>query len=183
MSTILCLHVHCIIYFSSTLEITGLEINIFPAVLNIHLLLLPFHNRDANLHSGLYSIDYHCILYCRHGTLSKLLPPLQYKLLIIIVLVTTLIAICGYMFGSFIGILFSTSEHAIQILPVIIIPLVLFGGLVVNLKTIPSYSSWAQYLSPIRHTYSALVLDQLSSSRMHNVIQYEEVQDFMGVSG
>lgn len=103
--------------------------------------------------------------------------------MVYLVLVTILIAICGYMFGSFIGILFSTSEHAIQILPVIIIPLVLFGGLVVNLKTIPDYSSWFQYLSPIRHTYSALILDQLNSDRMHQIIQYEEIKDFMGVSG
>lgn len=98
-------------------------------------------------------------------------------------MVTILVAVCGYMFGSFIGIVFSTSEHAIQILPIILIPLVLFGGLVVNLKTIPNYSSWAQYLSPIRHTYSALILDQLSSERMHNIIQYEEIRDYMGVNG
>jgi len=82
---------------------------------------------------------------------------------IYLVMVTTLIAICGYMMGSLIGIVFSTSEHAIQILPLIIIPLVLFGGLIVNLRTIPDYSSWAQYLSPIRHSYSSLILDQLSS--------------------
>lgn len=80
-----------------------------------------------------------------------------------LVMVTTLIAISGYMMGSLIGIIFSTSEHAIQMLPIVIIPLILFGGLVVNLRTIPSYSSWAQYISPIRHTYSALILDQLNS--------------------
>lgn len=76
---------------------------------------------------------------------------------------TTLVAISGYMMGSLVGIVFSTSQHAIQILPLVVIPLVLFGGLIVNLKSIPEYSSWAQYISPIRHTYSALVLDQLSS--------------------
>jgi hypothetical protein len=37
------------------------------------------------------------------------------------------------MFGSFVGIIFSTAEHAIQILPLLVIPLVLLGGLVVNL--------------------------------------------------
>lgn len=98
-------------------------------------------------------------------------------------MVTTLVAIGGYMMGSLVGIVFSTSEHAIQILPLIIIPLVLFGGLIVNLKTIPEYSSWAQYISPIRHTYSSLILDQLSSNRMHNIIQFDEVKEFMGVNG
>lgn len=52
-------------------------------------------------------------------------------------MVTTLAGVSGYMFGSLIGIIFSTAEHAIQILPLIVVPLVLFGGLVVNLKTIP----------------------------------------------
>ena len=87
-------------------------------------------------------------------------------------MVTTLIAISGYMMGSLIGIVFSTSEHAIQILPLIVIPLILFGGLVVNLKSIPDYSKWIQYLSPLRHAYSSLVLDQLSSKKMYNVIEY-----------
>ena len=76
---------------------------------------------------------------------------------------TTLVAFSGYMMGSFIGIVFSTSEHAIQILPLIVMPLVLFGGLIVNLNSIPKYTSWIQYISPIRHAYSSLVLDQLSA--------------------
>lgn len=101
-----------------------------------------------------------------------------------VVLVTTLIAICGYMFGSFVGIVFSTSEHAIQILPILVIPLVLLGGLVVNLSDIPAYASWAQYISPIRHTYSALMVDQLSSKKMHNIMQYGDViRDLVGING
>lgn len=82
---------------------------------------------------------------------------------LILVLVTSMLGICGYMFGSLVGIVFSTAEHAIQILPLLVMPLVLFGGLVVNLNTIPEYSRWIQYLSPIRHTYSALILDQMSA--------------------
>lgn len=90
-----------------------------------------------------------------------------------LVLATGLLGVCGYMFGSFVGIMFSTAEHAIQMLPLLVIPLVLFGGLVVNLNTIPVYSRWVQYLSPIRHSYSALILDQMSSEKMHNIIQFD----------
>lgn len=67
------------------------------------------------------------------------------------------------MFGSLVGIVFSTSEHAVQILPVIIIPLVLFGGLVVNLNSIPNYANWFQYFSPIRHVYSGIMIDQMGT--------------------
>lgn len=87
------------------------------------------------------------------------------------------------MYGSLIGIVFSSPEKAVQVVPALIVPIIMFGGLFVNLKTIAPYSSWAQYLSPMRYTYSAIVLDQLSSERMHNVIQYEEVQEFMGING
>lgn len=75
------------------------------------------------------------------------------------------------MFGSLIGIMFSTSEQAIQILPLIIFPVFIFGGLAVNLNDIPSYSSWIQYLSPVRHAYMAILWDQMGSPKMHNIVE------------
>lgn len=71
--------------------------------------------------------------------------------------------------GLFIGVLFTTSEMAIQILPLIIVPFVIYGGLPVNLNDIPAYSSWIQYLSPIRHGYSALMENILNTDKMYNL--------------
>lgn len=143
---------------------------------------MPVRDLVAHLNRSVHGLHHHSLLRGWHGTRLRLLHSLQYSIANA-VMVTTLVAIGGYMMGSLVGIVFSTSEHAIQILPLIIIPLVLFGGLIVNLKTIPEYSSWAQYISPIRHTYSSLILDQLSSNRMHNIIQFDEVKEFMGVNG
>ena len=70
----------------------------------------------------------------------------------------------GFILGILVGIVFTTSELAIQILPILIIPILLFGGLVVNLNDIPAFSSWIQYLSQMRHGYSALALNILNTN-------------------
>ena len=80
------------------------------------------------------------------------------------------------MMGTFVGIAFSKSEHAVQILPIIIIPFVIFGGLVVNVNDVPAYANWMQYFSPIRHAYSSIVMDQLSTKKMHNIINEDGVK-------
>jgi hypothetical protein len=82
-------------------------------------------------------------------------------------------ATIGYFFGLFFGVMCKDSNKAIQLLPMAMIPMLLFGGLVVNLETIPDYIKWFQYFSPIRHSYSILMLDQLSSSRFNNLAQFK----------
>jgi hypothetical protein len=47
----------------------------------------------------------------------------------------------------------------------VVIPILLFGGLVVNIDDIPVYIRWLQYLSPIRHSVIILFQDQMSSSK------------------
>ena len=66
-------------------------------------------------------------------------------------------SLIGYMMGVLIGVLFSTGAQAAQVVPIFIIPMSLFGGLLVNLRSLPSYIYWLQYLSPLRHCYSFLM--------------------------
>ena len=87
------------------------------------------------------------------------------------------------MMGTFVGIAFTKSEHAVQILPIIIVPFVIFGGLIVNLDDIPAYANWMQYGSPMRHSYSCLMLDQLSTSKMHNLADNEDIRKMVGIHG
>lgn len=49
-------------------------------------------------------------------------------------------------------------------LPSVMIPMMLFGGLVVNISDIPVYLRWLQYLTPIRHSFLIIFQDQMSSS-------------------
>ena len=52
----------------------------------------------------------------------------------------------------------------------VVIPILIFGGVVVNINDIPAYVRWLQYLSPLRHSFLIVFQDQLSSV---NFIQYE----------
>ena len=72
---------------------------------------------------------------------------------------------------------------AIQILPLIVIPVVMFGGLSVNLNDVPVFSRWIQYLSVIRHGYSVLMLNLLSTEKMHKLADIPEVREFCGING
>lgn len=78
-------------------------------------------------------------------------------------LIFTLIAISGYLIGIVAGIICKEQHFAIQASPLIVMPVVVFGGLVVNLKTIPDYSKWFQYLSPVRYGYSLMMSSQLDT--------------------
>jgi hypothetical protein len=48
-------------------------------------------------------------------------------------------------------------------------PLVVFGGLVVNLKTIPVYSYWIQFLTPLRYAYNILMKTQLETDQLQQL--------------
>ena len=58
---------------------------------------------------------------------------------------------------------------ATQGLPAFMIPFVIYGGLPANLNDLPVYTSWIQYLNPIRHLYSSLLENVLNTDKMHNL--------------
>jgi len=72
----------------------------------------------------------------------------------------------GFMLGLIIGVLCKTEQLAVQIVPLLMIPMVLFGGLNVNLSTIPAYANWIQYINPIRYGYNALLNSQLKTDSL-----------------
>ena len=45
-----------------------------------------------------------------------------------------------------------------------VIPMLLFGGIVVKIDDIPWYVRWLQYLSPIRHAFLIVFQDQMNTS-------------------
>lgn len=49
-----------------------------------------------------------------------------------------------------IGCTFKSKEVAMQVMPLAILPIMIFGGLFVNLETIPVVFHWIQYISPIK---------------------------------
>ncbi len=62
-------------------------------------------------------------------------------------------------------------------------PLIVFGGLVVNLKTLADYSSWFQYLSPLKYGFNVLTSSQLDTDKLHHLGQFKFVRDKLGLIG
>ena len=48
-------------------------------------------------------------------------------------------------------------------MPLAILPVMIFGGLFVNLETIPDAFHWLQYISPIKYSYNAMLLDEFGA--------------------
>ena len=57
-------------------------------------------------------------------------------------------------------------------------PLALFGGLLVNLKTLPIWIGWMQYLSPIRYALESLTRNEFSG-RSYGIEDVNPV-DYLG---
>lgn len=84
-------------------------------------------------------------------------------------MIFTIVSITGYIIGIVSGIIIKDQNLAIQASPLIMIPLVIFGGLCINLNSIPSYSYWIQFLTPIRYAYIALTTNQLKTDKLYHL--------------
>ncbi|KAJ1964682.1 hypothetical protein IWQ62_002863 [Dispira parvispora] len=72
------------------------------------------------------------------------------------------LAICGVGYGTLVACAFENMELAMIIMPVTILPLMIFGGLLVNTGTAPAYLAWIQWISPIKYAFSAFAINQFT---------------------
>ncbi len=71
--------------------------------------------------------------------------------------ICSLISFSGYLIGIIVGILSKQQHYAVQAAPIIVTILVVFGGVVVKLTTLPDYSGWIQYITPLSYGYNLLM--------------------------
>ena len=64
--------------------------------------------------------------------------------------------LCGLSLGISIATAAKNINAALSFAPFILIPLILFSGLLINSEDIPPYFVWIQYLSPIRYMYQEI---------------------------
>lgn len=62
--------------------------------------------------------------------------------------------------GYFLSSIFQHEETAMMVTPVIVMPMILFGGFFANSGTYPGWVTWIQYLSPIRYCLEAFVQNE-----------------------
>lgn len=94
----------------------------------------------------------------------------------------TFLAFEGYIFGLFFGVACKDSNTAVNLLPPFFITFLIVSGLPCNLNDIPPYISWLQYLSPTRHGFFILLLDQLKTSKINYFANQQALTRF-GVHG
>ena len=74
-----------------------------------------------------------------------------------IVCISWTAASIGYLLSS----CFESETTATGLAPVIIMPMMLFGGLLANNERIPDWLSWLQYISTIKYGSEALISNEL----------------------
>jgi ABC-type multidrug transport system permease subunit len=57
---------------------------------------------------------------------------------------------------------------ALAVLPVILLPLLLFSGLFVNTNSIPVYFNWIKYISPMFYAFVGMMKTEFSGRNLSN---------------
>lgn len=83
-------------------------------------------------------------------------------------IVVVLTAINGMAVGTVAGSAFNDIGIALAILPLVLLPLMIFSGLFVNLATLPIYFYWIQFVSPTKYAYAAVMKNEYDGLTLAN---------------
>jgi hypothetical protein len=75
------------------------------------------------------------------------------------VIVVLLMSNVGSSLALLLGIIAKNSTVAFALVPVTIIPLLVFSGFLINNDNVPKYFIWASYISPMRWGFQAAMLN------------------------
>lgn len=64
--------------------------------------------------------------------------------------------------------IFKDLTVALAVMPVILLPLLLFSGLFVNSNTIPVYFNWIKYISPMFYAFVGMMETEFSGRTLNN---------------
>lgn len=69
-------------------------------------------------------------------------------------------AMAAASFGYFLSSLFENETAATSLAPLVMMPMMLFGGLLTNNGKAPKWLAWMQYISPIKYCATALLQNE-----------------------
>lgn len=69
-------------------------------------------------------------------------------------------SLCGNAVGILVGSIFSDVKVATNVVPVILLPWMIFSGMYANADTMPDWLGWFQYTSPFRYSLESLMWNQ-----------------------
>jgi ABC-type multidrug transport system ATPase subunit/ABC-type multidrug transport system permease subunit len=79
-----------------------------------------------------------------------------------LMLIAVLTALNGMAMGTLAASAFKTVEIALVILPLLLIPMMLFSGLMINSDHIPWYFVWFKYIAPTQYAFTAAMKNQFT---------------------
>jgi hypothetical protein len=75
---------------------------------------------------------------------------------------TVLLALCGSAIGMLAACAFDNLAVALMLVPLILLPLMLFSGFFLNTANIPEFCRWIKHLSPIKYGFVGLAKNEFS---------------------
>lgn len=75
--------------------------------------------------------------------------------------VVILLANCGNAIGLWGAAIVPDFSIGIALLPLLLLPMMMFSGLFVSLKSVPAWIRWLQWLSPIKYGFTALFRNEI----------------------
>ena len=74
-----------------------------------------------------------------------------------------MINFAGSSLGLFLGSVAKDAKLVVLLVPICVLPFVLFSGFFKNREDLPDWLGWLEYLSPIKYTYIMLIRNELHS--------------------
>ena len=83
------------------------------------------------------------------------------------VLVTFLVSFAGSSLGLLVGTIITDTKAVPIAVTLVLLPITSFSGFTKNQNDLPPWSSWIQYLSPIKYAFVALVENEVQNRNSH----------------
>ena len=74
--------------------------------------------------------------------------------------IAVLMSLCGNSIGLMAGCAFKDVKVATGIVPMVLMPLIIFSGFFANSKYFYVWIGWLQYLSPVKYAFEALSINE-----------------------
>jgi ATP-binding cassette subfamily G (WHITE) protein 1 len=86
---------------------------------------------------------------------------------VLMVFIMVILENCGTALGIFVASFFEDIAVALAVVPMFLMPLMIFSGFFVNAATSPAFLQWIKYISPMKYAFVALVKNEFSDLQLH----------------
>jgi ABC-type multidrug transport system permease subunit len=86
---------------------------------------------------------------------------------VLMVFIMVILENCGTALGIFVASFFEDIAVALAVVPMFLMPLMIFSGFFVNSETSPAFLQWIKYISPMKYAFVALVKNEFEGLNLH----------------